>query len=213
MKIFMFLLQAFSRRRLFSRSLRRGGSCACALVLFFALYPVFSVSVAQTSAAGNGAGVSPERVKAAYLYKFLNYIDWPAGSFAQAESPYRIGIVNADGIADELLKSSAGRRVNNRPIVVDKLHAGDSMEGIHVLFIGEEERARRPQLLKQLQSKPVFLVTETEGALAQGSMLNFRLVDERVRFEIALEPVEKSGLKINSRLLAVAISVTKGMQQ
>jgi hypothetical protein len=81
------------------------------------------------------------------------------------------------------------------------------------VFVGKAEKARQAQLLKQAQMQSVLSVTETEEALAQGSMINFRIVEDRVRFEVALAPVEKAGMKINSRMLGVAISVIKGTQQ
>ncbi len=171
------------------------------------------MAIAQTSVFNSGAAASEERVKAAFIYKFLNYADWPPASFAKPESPYVIGVIGADAIADELAKISAGRSVNSRPAVIKKIQPGDALHGIHVLFIGKAERARQPQLLKQVQLQPILAITETEGALAQGSMINFLLIDDHVRFEVALEPVEKSGMKLSSRMLTVAISVDKGNQQ
>jgi hypothetical protein len=179
-------------------------------VIFFS---AFSAATAQTSVVSSRADMSEASVKAAYLYKFLNYVEWPQVVFAQPDSPYVIAVMNADEIADELQRFVTGRHLNNRSLVVKKLRPGNALEGVHVLFIGAAEQARQPQLLKQLQSLPVLTVTESVDALSQGSMINFRLIDDRVRFEISLEPVEKSGLKLNSRLLTVAITVNKGTQQ
>jgi hypothetical protein len=151
-------------------------------------------------------------VKAAFLHKFLNYVEWPPATFETSDAPYVIGIINADDVADELTRIAAAHKVNNRPVMVKRLGAADSLNGIHVLFIGKAEKARLPQLLKQ-SSQYVLDVTETEGALAQGSMINFRLVDNRVRFEVSLDAVDKAGLKLSARLLAVASAVIKGAQQ
>lgn len=214
MKSSMRPLQAFAPPRCFSRWRLFGAPFARTAALCLALLCLLlSVSMAQTPSVSITEAASEERVKAASLYKFLNYVDWPPAAFAKSDAPYVIGVVNADDIADELLKFSAGRSLKGRAVTVKKLRAGDSLNGMHVLFIGKAERARQPQWLKQSQLQPVLLVTETEGALAQGSMINFRLADDRVRFEVALDPVEKSGLKINSRMLAVALSVDKGTQQ
>lgn len=212
MKSLTHLLQALAPR-FWSKLRLIGGPCVRAAALCLALCSMYSVSLAQSSAAGNDAAAIEDRVKAASLYKFLNYVEWPSASFAKSDSPYVIGVVNADDIADELSKFAAGRILNSRSVAVKRLRTGDPLNGIHVLFIGDNEKARQPQWLKQTQLQPVLTVTETEGALAQGSMINFRIVDDRVRFEVALEPAEKSGLKLNSRMLAVAISVSKGTQQ
>ncbi|CAN5124027.1 hypothetical protein BH11PSE11_BH11PSE11_24310 [soil metagenome] len=170
-------------------------------------------TLAQTSsgsASGSGSAVALEdRVKAASLHKFLNYVDWPPAAFAATDSPYVIGVVNAEDIAEELTRLAANRLTNNRPVLVKKIHGSDNVSGVHVLFIGRAERPRLSQWIRQTLGQPILLVSETEGALALGSMINFRIAEERVRFEVSLDPVEKSGLKLSSRMLAIAISVIK----
>lgn len=205
-------VRRFALTRLTSRLRWDVTVAARLLALCLASHALSPVAVAQSPAANGSAAATEERVKAASLYRFLNYVEWPAASFTSAASPYVIGVVSDDAIANELVKLSAGRTANNRPVEVRKLEASDSLNGLHVLFISKTERARQPQLLRQAQTRAVLSVTETEGSLAQGSMVNFRIVEDRVRFEVALAPVEKAGLKINSRMLGVAISVTKGAQ-
>ncbi len=78
-------------------------------------------------------------VKAAFLYKFVAYVDWPATAFSQADAPIVIGVVGADDIAAELQQSTTSRTVNNRPIVVRRMRDGDSLAGLHMLFIGRGE--------------------------------------------------------------------------
>lgn len=202
------LMQAFPLPRFFQGLSVPGFARAAGLCL--ALCMVLPVCMAQNLSHGSA---SEARVKAAFLYKFLNYVEWPVASFARRDSPYVMGILGAGEIEHELTSLSAGRNVNERPVTVKRVRAGDSLNDVHVLFVGKAEKAILPQLLKSLQSAPVLVVTETEGALAQGSMINFRVIDERVRFEVALGPAEKAGLKLNSRLLAVASSVMKGTQQ
>lgn len=163
--------------------------------------------------AAQDRSASEEAVKAASIYKFLNYIEWPPESFASADTPYVIGVVDADGVADALADIVARRRVNNRQVVVKRLHSEDSAAGIHVLFIGKAERSRQAAWIRSAQALPVLVVTEMDNALAQGSMINFTLVDHRVRFEVNLASLEHSRLRVNSRMLAVAFAVIKDMPQ
>jgi hypothetical protein len=100
--------------------------------------------------------------------------------------------------------------VNDRPVVVRRLKPGDSLDGVHVLFLGKAETARLAQFTQAAQSRSILLVTESDGALAQGSIINFVMAERRVRFEIALDSAEKSRLKLSSRLLAVAQQVRTG---
>ena len=150
------------------------------------------------------------RVKAAFLYKFVGYIDWPPAAFARPDTPVTIAVVGADALAAELAQAVTGRTVNDRPVAVRRLKPGEALDGVHVVFVGKAENARLIQLAQSAQQRAILIVTESEGALAQGSIINFVVAERRVRFEIALDSAEKSRLKLSSRLLAVAQQVRMG---
>lgn len=147
------------------------------------------------------------RVKAAFLYKFGSYVEWPAGAFERADSPVAIGVIGADMLADELVQIVAGRNVNGRPVSVRKLRAGDSIAGLHVLFIGRADSARLAEILAEAKGHPLLTVTESDQAMDLGSMINFVVVEDKVRFDVALVPATLGSLKISARLLAVARKV------
>ena len=148
-----------------------------------------------------------QRVKAAFLYKFANYIEWPQNLFSQPDAPITIAVMGDDSLAAELSQLVAGHTVNGRPVTVRKLMDIEPSTVVHILFVGRDENARLSDVAKTLQPRPILIVTESEGALTHGSIINFLLVDGHVRFEIALDTAEKKGLKLSSRLLAVAQSV------
>lgn len=154
---------------------------------------------------------APEaRVKAAFLLKFPAYVDWPASAFAGPGSPITFAVAGADAVADALDELAKGRTVGGRPVAVVRLKQGDSLAGVNVLFIGDAEVTRVNQLALGARPRAVLTVTESDGALARGSIINFVISDRRVRFEISLNAAEKSGLKLSSRLLAVARHVYSG---
>jgi hypothetical protein len=93
---------------------------------------------------------------------------------------------------------------------VTQVKPGGSLEGLHVLFVGREQRNRLKDIVAKTRPHPVLVVTEWDGALAEGGMVNFVLVDGRVRFEVALEAARRAGLTLSSRLLAVAQQVYSG---
>jgi hypothetical protein len=165
------------------------------------------VSQAQTQ--DSSASLTPERgVKAAYLYKFAGYVDWPEGTFPRADTPITIAVMGDDQLADALAQYVSGRTVNERPFSVRKQKDDDLPDGIHILFIahGQTERLRaRGKLFR-----PILIVTESEGALAQGSTINFLVSGGRVRFEVSLESAEKRRLKLSSGLLRVAQNIRAG---
>ena len=156
-----------------------------------------------------GAATVTERsVKAAYLYKFAGYVEWPDGKSGES-APVTIGVLDARDMADELARITAGRLVNDRPVVVRQVSSGDSLAGVHVLFVGNKAGDRLGELLLPVRERPILTVTESAGALASGSIINFTVDRERVRFEVSLPAAERSKLKLSSRLLAVAQRVQR----
>jgi len=151
------------------------------------------------------------RVKAAFLYKFLGYTDFPASAFADAAAPLTIGVIGADDLAVELARVVAGRTVNNRSIEVRELRESDAGARVHLLFVGGSDPQRVARIVHQATGA-MLVVTECENGLQVGSVINFRIVDERVRFDVALDAAERNGIKLSSRLLTVANRVQKGAQ-
>jgi hypothetical protein len=154
---------------------------------------------------------TPEpQIKAAFLYKFGGFVEWPAAAFARADASFSIGVVGADGVAAELERVVAGRTVQGRSISVQRLKRGDSLAGLHLLFVGQSEAGRLAEIVSGAKSQPLLIVTETENALTRGSMINFITVDDKVRFDVALPEAERGQLRISARLLAVARKVITG---
>lgn len=158
-------------------------------------------------AAGAQAPPQEHEVKAAFLYKFLSFVEWPAQSFARADSPIVIGVLGADEVHASLEQAVQGRLAQNRPVQVRRLKDGERPAGLQVLFVGRAATASLPKLAP---APGVLVVAEAEGALDQGAMINFLRSEGRVRFEVAPEAAERRGLRISSRMLAVAQHVKPG---
>ncbi len=158
----------------------------------------------QECAAQSDALVTEYKVKAAYLYKIAGYVQWPAQVLPEPESPLVVGLLGADRLADELAQIVADRRVETHPVVLRKLRRGDPVTGLHMLFIGRTESASVPDILAATRGKPVLTITEQETDFLAGSMVNFVLFDDKVRFDVAPRQSELANLKISARLLTVA---------
>ena len=174
---------------------------ACALSIGVA------AGVAGPRPAQADAQADEYRVKAAFLYKFGSYIEWPDKSFARSDSPVAIGVIGADALAEELAQIVAGRSVNGRPVQVRRLRPGDPVAGLHVLFIGRSDNGRLAEILAAARGRALLTVTESEEGLELGSMINFVVVEDKVRFDVAPPPSESGNLKISARLLGVARKV------
>lgn len=172
------------------------------------LMALLAGATAQSAADAAESDVSLEyRVKAAFVYQIAGYVEWPGTAFARRDTPITIAVLGAEALAEELTRIVPGRRINNRPIAVRRLQDGASLDGVHILFVGHERRSQIAKLAHGARENGVLLVTESEGMLAEGSMVNFVVVEGHVRFEVGLDAARRSGLKLSSRLLAVAQQV------
>lgn len=156
---------------------------------------------------GSGAAAAAAKleasVKAAYLYKFTGFVEWPPRAFAGAATPIVIGVVDAPEVLDELAPVLVGRSIQGRPLKVRQVSPGDALDGLHVLYV-PSTGALPPAWLEAARSRPLLLVTDEPGGLEAGGMLNFLLQDGRVRFEASVPAAERAGIKLSARLLAVA---------
>ena len=173
--------------------------------------PAGLVALLLAAGAGTGASASAaeteQAVKAAYLFKFLSYIEWPSPSFDSPQAPIVIGVMGADDLHEALLDIARSHPAQGRAVVIRSVPPGDPCTGIHMLFVG---RDAQPEL-QRLGGRPgLLLVSDAEGALDRGAMVNLVRSGDHVRFEVAPEPAEKSGVHISSRMLALAQRVKQG---
>jgi hypothetical protein len=149
------------------------------------------------------------KVKAAFLYKFAAYVEWPPHVFERPESPFVIGVAGADALSAELARIVAGRSIDGRPVAVRKLRHGEPVSGLQMLFIGRSDSGST-DVLASAKGRPVLTVTESEDAFALGSIINFVIVDDKVRFDVAPREADLANLKVSARLLSVARKVLAG---
>jgi hypothetical protein len=159
---------------------------------------------AAAAAAGSDAAGAEYQIKAAFLCKFGNYIAAPA---AAAEQPFVIGALASDAVVDELAEAAKGQTAQGRPIAVRRLPGPTALEGVGIVFVARSHAAQAPAVIAAAKGKPILTVTEADrGGI--GSIVNFVVVEDKVRFDIALEAAEANNLKISARLLAVARNVS-----
>jgi YfiR/HmsC-like len=150
-----------------------------------------------------------EAAKAAYLFRFAQYVEWPA---LAVDSPFVIAISGAEDVAVHLERLLPGMSVNGHRVVVRRLTGPQELDGVHILYIGAKAFARTRALRTQAIDRPILVVTDHELGLDGGGIINFIEVDRNLRFEISLIAADRSGLKINSQLLSVAARVERRPQ-
>ena len=165
---------------------------------------VAGVLVVLGAAAAHAQVASEAAVKAAFLYKFPGYIEWPADAFAAPDSPFVIAFSGAEEVAAEMERLAAGRSVSGRRVVVRRLREGETLRGVHALFVGRTDPNGRTQLRSASGQRGLLVIGDSERALENGATIGFVPADDRVAFEVSLENAERCGLRISSRMLAVA---------
>lgn len=163
---------------------------------------VMLAGIPESSAQNIPRTASEESVKAAYLFKFPAYVDWPPDVFESDDTPLTIGIVDSDRLADELAAITTGRRVNGRPVETRRLSSNDEPSGVHVLFLPATRSAELP-IAEEARSLPILTVGEKPDE-SSGAVVSFVPVDGRIRFEVDLGEAERRGLRLHSGILAVA---------
>ena len=149
-------------------------------------------------------------IKAAYLLRFIGFVEWPDAAFPDPEAPLRMGVLDADGVAAELTAMARGRLVGRRPIVPQRLRGEEGLSGLHALFVGRDSKARLAGLVAAAGAQPLLTVAENGDAPVPGSAITFVIVDGRVRFDVVPPVAERLHVKISSRLYAVARRVLSG---
>lgn len=153
------------------------------------------------------------QVKAAYLFNFFKFVEWPEGSCGDPTAPVVIGVVGEDPFGSTLAVVIAGKTVQGRELTVRKYRAGEDLRGAHILFIGASEKKRLPAILLSLRGSCVLTVSDLDGFLGEGGMIQFVNENDRIRFAINLSATTQAKLKMSSKLLSLAKVVEEAVKQ
>ena len=167
------------------------------LVTAVALVSATTASLAQS--ASNEA-----EVKAAFVYNFLKFVDWPSHALPKPDQPFAIAIVGEGSVADAAESLLRGKRISAYPVVVLRVKAGEPLSDVHAVFVtgADPEKARRTLATKSNAS--ILTIGDDAQFAARGGMIGLYVEDRRVRFEVNTDAADATGLRVSSRLLALA---------
>jgi hypothetical protein len=174
----------------------------CAVALVFSGWRASAGCVAI--AAENPRTPSEEQVKAAFLFNFIKFVDWPNGVFAGKNSPFVIGVIGDGPFGKEIRESLQGKTISGRELQIRKITRPGEIRGMHALLVCASEVGIMPEVLASVKGTPVLTIGEMDQFGQQGGIINFYLQDNKVRFEINLDAADKARLKISSQLLSLA---------
>ena len=167
---------------------------------------VLAAAPARSHAADGGADQPPTeyQVKAAFLYNFARFVEWPPRAFADSAAPLGVCVLGDDPFGEALDRAVLGKTLSDRALMVRRGKKLQELGGCEILFISASERGRLPEILDELRTAPVLTVGESENFAARGGGVQFTLEDNHVHFIINVDATERAGLKLSSKLLSLA---------
>ena len=175
------------------RSCRQGAVDRAAGLALLALLGLGQVLAADSS--------RPYQIKAAFIFNFAQFTQWPEEAFADKETPLVIGILGRDPFGQILEDTVRNEIVQGRRLVVERYKRVAEIKTCHILYIGDSEENRLENIGAALKSKPVLTVTEIENAAARGIIIELMTTQNRIRFRINLEVARAANLTLSSKLL------------
>jgi hypothetical protein len=145
------------------------------------------------------------QIKAAFIFNFAKLVDWPAQANPVADSPVTIGVLGDNVFHDDLANAISGKNVNNHPLHFEQCGSLADATNCQILFISPSEKSHFTKLIDQLHNSAILTVSETDQFIDDGGMINFVIVDKKVRFQINNDAAKKAGLTISSKLLSLAV--------
>ena len=180
------------------RCIRKTSLCRSLAGLFLVV-----LSCLTPCALADGAKPGEYDIKAAFLYNFLKYVEFPAQAFPAGSSTLTIGVLGRDPFGDHI-KSIINKSVQGRVLIVKRLNDLREASDVNVLFISSSEKARLKTILDTIRNAPILTIGETGGFAKSGGIINFTIENNSIRFEVNPDAAERARLKISSQLLKLA---------
>jgi hypothetical protein len=152
------------------------------------------------------------QVKAAFMFHFAQFVEWPEEAFKDASNPLTYCIIGEDPFHGSLDAALAGKTLGTRAFRVLHFKQPQEVQGCHVLFLAAEQKKTSAAILAGVQRSAILTVGESEHFTQEGGIIGFVLEENKIRFEINLDAAQKARLKISSRLLGLAKNVIGGQR-
>jgi hypothetical protein len=158
-------------------------------------------------------------VKAAFIYNFAKFVEWPAVEWPAAvdaggpSTPIKLCILGENPFGELLDQAVLGKQVNGRSFTVQAVSTASEAELCDIDFISASEASKLDALLPRLGKRPILTVSDLEGFADKGGIIGLKMQDKKVRFEVNMVAARHAGLKLSSQLLKVAVQVIGQLEE
>lgn len=174
------------------------------LKVYIALAVIFGVVMLDSGPSQGETDSSREYlVKAAFVYNFAKFVQWPEGSFTHSGAPIIITILGKDPFGSAL-KTLENKTVRGHPLQIHKIRQIDELKDTHILFVAQSEHQRTSAIIAKIDGWPVLTVSDMDDFTQQGGSIQFYTKKSKIRFDINSTAVYQNGLRISSQLLQLA---------
>jgi hypothetical protein len=147
------------------------------------------------------------QVKAAYVYAFTKFVEWPPSSFAHRDTPLQMCVFADPVFESELSRLARGKSVGGHPVSVMGVSKAEAVRECHLLFLSSSEGSKLHRILETLRGTSVLTIGETKGFVEEGGIINLVRQAEHIRFEVNHKAANDAGIQVSARLLSVATLV------
>lgn len=172
------------------------------LALVLVVVAIYSVQVGR--AKEQSEPPTEQQLKAALIFNFARFVEWPSEAFARPDSPIVIGVLGDDSFGAILEKTLRGKTIQGRAFVIERWKYGHNLRSCHILFVTSSQGGHLRPILESLEGSSVLTIGETARFAHRGGVINLSLQGKRVQFEINVDAAARARLKISSKLLAFA---------
>jgi hypothetical protein len=149
-------------------------------------------------------------VKAAFIYNFIQFVEWPPIALADEGAPFRVCVYGDDPFGPALERVVRGERLNGHPLMIERVAVGAAATQCHLLFVPQSQSVRAAAALRAAGAGPVLSVGESPDFLRSGGMINLFVDGGRVRFDVNVAAASAHGLAASSKLLRIARNTSEG---
>jgi hypothetical protein len=144
------------------------------------------------------------QLKAAFLFNFTQFVEWPSESLSEPSTPLVIGILGEDPFGSYLDEIVANEKIDTHPLEIRRFRAESDVTQCHILFINLKGNAAQSEVFTSLKRKSILTVGDTDRFIRNGGMIRFVNENNKIRIRIDLEATKQAGLTISPKLLRLA---------
>jgi hypothetical protein len=159
---------------------------------------------ATSTSLGQGAPSRENQVKAAFIYNFAQFVEWPDDAFLGNGAPFVIGVLGDGGLHGELERTLKGKTAGGREFSVRYFARVSDITRCHILFVGAAEQARAAEVIQKVARQGTLTVGDFDGFTASAGVVRFLTEDNKLRFEVNIDAANDERLRVSSKLLKLA---------